>query len=169
MCDRRVNVHRLSGFFFLLFRFHKLQCTHIMKTVRQFYNDNTDIFCHRQKHFTKIFRLHIQFVRGIVQLGQFRNTIDQKCNLRTKHLSNVFHSIRCVLNDIMKKSADNRLLVHIQLCQNDCHTDRVNQIWFPGFSFLILMCFFGKFICFSYNPHLILPVFRCQQLCQHLK
>ena len=48
--DRRINVHRLFCFFFLLFRTHKFKRPHIVQTVRQFDDDHTDVFCHRKEH-----------------------------------------------------------------------------------------------------------------------
>ena len=50
--NRCIDVHGLSGFFLLLFRAHILQRTHIMQTVRQLDNNDTDIFRHSQKHFS---------------------------------------------------------------------------------------------------------------------
>ena len=63
LCDRRIDVHRLFRFFFLLCRRHELQGTHIMQTVCQFDNDHTDILRHGKEHLTQVFCLYLQFIR----------------------------------------------------------------------------------------------------------
>ena len=52
LCNRCIDIHGFSGFFFLLMRRHIFQCSHIMQTVRQFNQNNTNIFCHGKKHFS---------------------------------------------------------------------------------------------------------------------
>ena len=52
MGDGRVDFHGLTGFFFLLLRLHVLQRTHIVQTVGQLDQDDTDIFCHGEEHFS---------------------------------------------------------------------------------------------------------------------
>ena len=61
-CDRRIDIHRFTGFFLLFFRSHILQSTHIVKPVCKFNQNDTDIFCHCKEHFTKVFCLQLYFV-----------------------------------------------------------------------------------------------------------
>ena len=65
LSDRSVNIHRLSGFFLLFCRNHKLQRSHIVQAVCQLDNDHTDIFCHGEKHLAQIFCLYFQFILRI--------------------------------------------------------------------------------------------------------
>ena len=50
LCDRSVDIHRLSRLLLLLVRWPKLCRTHIMQTVCQLHDDHTDILGHRKKH-----------------------------------------------------------------------------------------------------------------------
>ena len=86
MGDRRINFHGLTGFFFLLFRFHILQRTHVVQTVCQLDEDHADIFCHGKEHFSQVLCLHLDLILRPGQLGQLGNTIYQKRYLRTKLL-----------------------------------------------------------------------------------
>ena len=63
LCDRSIDIHGFFCFFQLLLRSHILQGTHIVQTVGKLDDDNTDIFCHRKEHLTKILSLDLQLIR----------------------------------------------------------------------------------------------------------
>ena len=148
LCNGRIDVHGLSCFFLLLFRLHVFQSTHIVKPVRQLDEDNADIFCHCKEHFSQVLCLFIHFICGIAQLTQLGDSIYQQCHLITKFLCQVFCSHRCILYHIMKKTCCNTFLIKLQICQNNCHTKRVNDIRLTGFTHLSVMGLFCHLVCF---------------------
>ena len=60
--DRRINIHRLPGFLLLFRRSHKLQRAHIVKPVRKFDNDHSNILCHGKKHLAQILSLYFKLI-----------------------------------------------------------------------------------------------------------
>ena len=61
-----------------------------MKSVCQLNQNDSDVLCHSQKHFSQIFRLHLQlilrFISGIIhlQILQLGYTIYQKSHIIAK-------------------------------------------------------------------------------------
>ena len=84
MCQRRIDIHGFLCFFPLFFRRHIVQCPHVMQTVGQFDQNNTDILCHCQKHLTIVFCLNFFFC-GVRQLTQFCNTVNQNGDFLTEN------------------------------------------------------------------------------------
>ena len=148
MGDGRVDFHGLTGFFFLLLRLHVLQRTHIVQTIGQLDQDDTDIFCHGEEHLAQVLCLHLHLVLGPGQLSQLRDAVYQKRYLRTKLLRKLIQRHDGVFHDIMKNACRNGLLIHLKVCQNDGNTKRVNDIGFTRFSFLILVCLMGNLVRF---------------------
>ena len=50
LCERSINLHCLFGLLVLFVRRHMFQSSHVMKSVREFNDDNTDILCHNEEH-----------------------------------------------------------------------------------------------------------------------
>ena len=111
-----------------------------MQSVGKLDNDNTDILCHGEKHLTHVFRLQIQLVALILQLSQLCHTINEKCHIVTEFCPDLICRHDRIFHNIMQKSCRDRLLIHFQICQYDCNTKRVDNVWLSGFSCLILMC-----------------------------
>lgn len=74
LCDRGINIHRLTRFFLLRLRRPVLCGPHVVQTVRQFYQNNADILCHRKEHLSQVFCLLLDLIRRIFQLCQLRDT-----------------------------------------------------------------------------------------------
>ena len=148
LSKRSINIHRLSRFFFLFFRLHIFQRTHIVKPVCKLDQDHTDILCHGKEHLTQILRLYFHLICRIAQLSQFCNAIHQKCDLCSELFGDLLRRHDRVLNHIVKQSCNDRLFVQLQICQNDRNAKRMNDIWFSGFSLLTLMCLISNLVSF---------------------
>ena len=55
--QRSIYFYRFSCYTLLLVLAEYAERTHIVKSVSQFYNDNSDILSHRQEHFPEVFQL----------------------------------------------------------------------------------------------------------------
>ena len=72
-----------------------------MESVRQFDQDDADIFRHRQRHFLEVLGLP-EFHRIKFDMGQLADTIDQLRDLLAELGANVFFVDACVLNHIVQ-------------------------------------------------------------------
>ena len=99
--DWRIDIHGFFRFFLLLLWLHVFQCTHIVQTVSQLYNNDTDILCHGKKHLTKILCLYIQLIRRIRQLSQLGNTVYDQCHFVTEFLPDFFIGHNCIFHYIV--------------------------------------------------------------------
>ena len=148
LCDRGINIHRLARLLDLLFPRHVFQRTHIVKTVGKLDQNDPDILCHRQKHFSQILRLNLHLIRRVGQLTQLRHAIYQESNLLVELSGQILQGHPGILHRVVEQSGDDRLLIQLQVRQNTGNTERVDDIWLPGFTLLVLMCFTGNLICF---------------------
>ena len=148
MCNRRIDIHGLSGFFLLLLRLHILKRPHVMKAVSQLDKNYADIFCHGKKHLSKILRLNIHFILRIRKLSQFGDSVHQKGNFLIKHLRNIFQGKYRIFHNIMKQPCYDCLFIQLQFRKNNRHTHRVDNVWFSGLSPLFLMCIISELIGF---------------------
>ena len=55
----------------------------------------------------------------------------------------------------MEDTGYNGFLIQLQICQNDRHTQGVDNIWLSGFSLLILMGVSGDMVCLFYHAQII--------------
>ena len=81
---------------------HVAERPHIMKPVCQFYDDDADIFCHSQEHFTHAVELLVFFCT-IIKPAQFRYAIDQKCDFLAELSFDIIQRQSRVFHYIMKK------------------------------------------------------------------
>ena len=64
--DRAVDILCFSGDTLLCLLGLVLECTHIVQSVCQLYEDDPDILCHGEKHLAQILSLHLKPVRILV-------------------------------------------------------------------------------------------------------
>ena len=144
----RINVHSLPRLFLLLLRTHIFQRSHVVQTVGQLDQNNTDILRHGQEHLTEILCLLIHLVCGIAQLTQLGNAIYQKRHLIAELPCHILGGHGGILHHIMKKARCNTFLIKLQICQNNTNAKRMNDIRFSGFTDLIFMGGLRHLICF---------------------
>ena len=128
-----------------------------MQTIRQFDHNDTDIFRLRKKHLTQILRLHLQPVCILVlrifniirqmQMLQLGYTIHEKKDFIPEFLPHLFFSHHGIFQHIMQQTRSNGFLVQFQLCQNDCHTERMDNICLSGFTHLSFVRLKSDMIC----------------------
>ena len=137
--DGRVDIHCLPGLLLLLFRLHVLKGPHIVETVRQLDEDDTDILGHGKEHLSKVLCLDFDLIRIVGQLSQLCNAVDQKSDLRPEFLFDLRIGHPGILHGIVQKTRNDGFLVQLQVRQDNGHTERVDDIGLSGFSFLILV------------------------------
>ena len=101
MGNRCINFHDLQGLITAVLFLHALNGTHIVQTVGQLDDNDTDILCHSDQHFTDIFRL-LFLTGGIRYFTEFGNAVNQFGNFLSEQTDNFRQRNRCVLHDIMQ-------------------------------------------------------------------
>ena len=101
VCQRSVNFHRFQRLDTLLFRNSVVQGAHIVQPVCQLDNDDPDILCHRQQHFTHIFRL-LLCAAGVWYIGKLCHAVHQFGNISAELLFNIVQRYRSILNNIVQ-------------------------------------------------------------------
>ena len=121
---------------------HVAERPHIMKPVCQFYDDDADIFCHGQEHFTHAVELLVFFCT-IIKPAQFRYAIDQKCDFLAELGFDIIQRQSRVFHYVMKKRSRNGRRIDFHFCQYLRHCQRVDNIRFttdPVLIFMSLIC-----------------------------
>ena len=115
--QRSIDLHCFQCFFSALILLPVFTGAHIVQAVRQLYDDNPHILCHRQQHLAHIFRLTL-FLTGIAELGQLGNAVHHQRNICTKHLFDFIQCGSSVLHHVMQKTCTDGFGVHSQLHQD---------------------------------------------------
>ena len=102
--ERCIHVHRFErGGTSLVLRLC-VERAHIVQSVAQLYEDNTNVLRHREKHFTDVLHMCFFFIDD-TDIRHFRESVDEKgyivAELRADHVKARF--IRAVLDCIVKK------------------------------------------------------------------
>ena len=118
-----------------------LERAHVVQAVGKLDDDDADILCHGKKHLPQIFRLDLHLLHFVVDLAEFGHPVDQKAHVLAEGLADFIHRHRCVLHDIVQYTGRDRLLVHLEIRQDNADAQRVDDIRLTGLSHLSLMGF----------------------------
>ena len=132
----------MSGFA-LFFHGFCVDGTHIMKAVRKFYDDYSNVFRHSDHHFSDVFRLSFLFGNKF-DLAEFGNAVDHCRNVIAEFFSDLFESNRGILNHVVKKRRTYSIGIHTELNNSKRRSDRMDDIRFSGGAFLFKVCASGK-------------------------
>ena len=82
-----------------------------------------------------------------MQMLQLGYTIHEKKNFIPEFLPHLFFGHHGIFQHIMQQTRSNGFLVQFQLCQNDCHTERMDNICLSGFTHLSFVRLKSDMIC----------------------
>ena len=123
-----------------------LEGAHIVEAVRQLDHDYADILRHRHEHLAQVLRLHLKLcfclIAGIVrkmQMLQLGHAVHQKGNVRSELFSDLFDRHHGIFHHIVQKSRHDRLLIQLQIRQDNRHAQRMDDVRLAGFTHLSLM------------------------------
>ena len=142
--NRCINLHGFQRFGALLLHSHKLNRPHIVQTIRQLNQDDTDILCHGNQHFAEI--LHLFLLLGIVQLSQTGDTIHQVSNRFAELFRNLVILEVGILHTVMQQSGTDGIRIQTHFNNNSRYRNRVDDIRVTIFAFLTRMRGIGTLI-----------------------
>ena len=104
MCQWRINIHGFKGDSTLPVLFFCRKSTHIVQSITEFNENNTNIPVHCKKHLTDILNMRL-FLVGNLYLNYLGKTVNKNCNVLTEHFCNRFkiRFISTILNGVVKK------------------------------------------------------------------
>ena len=115
-----------------------------MQAVREFDENDPDIFSHGQGHFLKIFSLSLG--SRLKHAAQLADPIDQFGDLNVEFVTELSFGDPSVLNDIMQKCGHQALMVHMHIGQDARYRKRVVDVGFTRFSKLSCVGMLGKVV-----------------------
>ena len=143
--QRRVNFHRLHRLGNLFGRRLVLQGPRVMQPVRDFDQDDPDVFGHCHEHLAQVFHL-LLFGRGILHAREFRDAFDQLGDRLPEHVGDFVEACVGVFQTVVQQRGDNCVGVQTDLRHNFCHCQRVNDIRLSRLSQLVFVLAVGVFI-----------------------
>ena len=154
VCQRGIEVKRLTGYLELLCGQHRAQRAHVMKTVGNLDQDYPDIITHRQQQLTEILCLR-RCLFTEYTAGYLRQAVHDLGDLLAEHILYIFHRVLGVLHHIVQQSRTNRCGPQSHLAANNtCHGYRVHDVRLARTTFHTGMCLVGKVKRFGYALHL---------------
>ena len=100
MGQRSIDFHSFARNALLLILTKMLKGTHIVQTVGQFNQDDTDILRHGHKHLTVVFS-QLLLMGLVLNLTKFSNTVHDISYIRTKIRFQIIKRLFGVFNDIV--------------------------------------------------------------------
>ena len=138
---------------FLLVHRHVFHGPHVVQPVRQFDQDHPDVLGHGQEHFPVV--LHLLFFPGdVFDLSQFGDPVHQHGHFPAEDVLQLVQGHIRIFHHIMQEGSGQRHIVHLELSQDRSHSQRMDDIGFPGSAFLLGMGFRREVVGFPDEFHL---------------
>ena len=132
MRQRGIDIQGLTGNLVLLVWRLRAQCAHIVETVADFDEYDTDVIAHGQQQFLE----RLGLCRCLVAedaTGDLGESIDNLCNLLAEDVADVLHRVVCVLHHIVQQSSADAGTAQPYLAADDLrHGQRVGDIGLTG-------------------------------------
>ena len=144
-----VYFHGLTGDAFLFLPGNVLECSHVVQTVSELDDDDTDIASHGQEHFAQIFQIELFLGSAELDLSEFGDAIDEVCDLAPEFFFDFRQRDLGILWDIMEKPCCYGPRIHADLAEGESDGEAVGDIGFSGTALLFPMGLFGESVCFG--------------------
>ncbi len=126
---RSIDIHRLTGNGNLLVRLLKLKRAHVVLTVGQFDNGDTNVMRHGQNHLADIFSLSL--LLGVERhLADFCHAVDDIRNLFPEFHLKLINGCAGILHCVMQQPGRHGVPVKPHLGQRQCHRCGVHHVRF---------------------------------------
>ena len=162
VCERRVHVHgfksRNASFCLGLC----VKSPHIVKSVAELNENDSDILRHCKKHFSDILDMSF-FLIDNVDILDFCQSVHQHGNIRTEKAAQLVKAglFTAVLNGIVQKCGTDRIRIETERKHDLRYGDRVDDVWVAAVSELSLVKGCGVFIGFvNFGNIVISAAFR---------
>ena len=100
VCQRHEQSVGFLGNSDLFFRWHRIQCPHVVKTVGKFYDNHSHVFGQGEHDFFEVFGLSFLVFQ---HTADFRQTIDNLSDFRSKHIVDVIERDVGVFDNIVQQ------------------------------------------------------------------
>ena len=127
MRDRRVDVQRLARNLLLPLGREKLQRAHVVQTVGQLDQDDTDVVHHGQHHLAHVFGLRF-FRRGEIDFADLGDAFDDVSDLLAEFGINLVDGDRSVFDRVVQQAGGDGSGVQAHLGQQRRYLQRMHQI-----------------------------------------
>ena len=118
-----------------------------MQPVRDFDQDDPDVFGHCHEHLAQVFHL-LLFGRGILHAREFRDAFDQLGDRLPEHVGDFVEACVGVLQTVVQQRRNDGVGVETNFRHDLRHGQRMDDIGFAGLSQLVFVLAVGVFICF---------------------
>ena len=136
--QRRVDIHRLAGLLGLLVVAHGFDGAHVVQTVGQLDQRDTQITAGGHEQFAEILGL---FCLGRIQLQvcQLGDAVHKVSDLAAKAVFDLGEGRFGVFDGVMQQGCDQRCVIHLLLGKDACNRDRMGEIRLSGMAKLPLV------------------------------
>ena len=162
LCERHVYIECLPGLLDLLLGSLILHRTHIVKTVRELYQDDSDILRHGYEHLSNIRCLYL-FLRNICDLIELCNSFYEERYGGAEYLFEHLGIDFCIFYSVMQERCCERFGIDLELCKDLGRGDRVDDIHLSRLSLLRYMSLICEMVC-PFDQRLLGIELLCRQM-----
>ena len=145
MRDRRVDLHAFERLIAALLVFDTLDGAHIMQTVGELDDDDTDVVTHRDQHLADVLRLRF-FTVGELDLADLGQAVDEVHDLFAEVRIDLFEGDLGVFDRIVQQRRDDRIRIHAHLGEDTGDRSRMQDKGNAGDTALVAVRKVGEFI-----------------------
>ena len=122
-----IDVHRLLRNPTTTLLLHVLDRSHVMQSIRQLDQQDSDVLRHRDQHLAKVLRL---LLPGATELNprDLSETLHQEGHPVAKQTLNLAASRQRIFEGVVEESGNDRVFVDVQVEQDACHLERMDQV-----------------------------------------
>ena len=124
MCERRVDLERLAGFLCLLLLAEILDRPHVVEAIGELDENDADVLRHRDDHLPIVLGLGLLTALE-ADPRELRDTLDEQGDVEAELRAELLDVGVGVLDDVVKESRRDRLLVEVKLGADPGHAERV--------------------------------------------
>ena len=159
--DGSIDIQRLSRNFVLLVLWLRPKCPHIVETVCNLDDDNTNVVVHGDEQFFEVLSLR-RCVFSENATRNFSESVHNLCDFLTEHIFDVLDGVVSVFHDIMEQCSANRRASESDFrAHNLRYSYRVHDIWFSRKPFNPFVSIFRK-VESLLDDFSFFPVFRVE-------
>src|SRR5206468_3526200 len=133
--QRRVDVHGLSRYALLLFRWERRERSHVVESVAELDDHDAQVVGHREEHLSDVLGLML-VARLAGKARQLRDAVDETADLLAELAPHVLDGLRGVLGHVMQERRRDRRRIHAELRDEHRDRGRVRDVRLAGHALL---------------------------------
>ena len=155
MSERSVDIEGLACYLILFLHGLELECSHVVQSVGNLDEDDSDVFRHGENEFSEVLGLHAGLFAEHAS-RYFGQSVHYAGYLLPEEVADIFGGVVGIFDHIVQqRGADGGGAQTYLFDHYSCHGERVHDIRFAATASDTLVCLLGEKVGFGYDVYLL--------------